>query len=223
MRKMLAVTGLAVVAFSGLAVTTTAAEAATTYAPKAALSGSRYCQESTGMTRQRVLLDNRGSNATVQYRVVWRGDKGSGSYYTKVAARSTKTTTISIPEGIRMGLTVTSPEKKDGWLVMSKTVEALASCTYKHFEPKASLGKVTCMGSDAIVQVVLDNRLSTDAAVEYGVTTQQPDSDGFQSVRVPAETRRNTYVSVPSGQPVGITVAVGDNEMLTETVPGTAC
>lgn len=229
MSKFLAVAAAAVVpAVSLVALTPGVANAAAEYRADARLSGDRGCIESSGTTTQKVVLDNTKSNRKVQFKVsktlTKAGDQqGGGTDFYMVGAGGKKIITLRIPEQMTMGLHVASPDMGRDWSRLTQVIESRPDCRKVVFDPRATLGGTTCQGADSVVQVNLDNRLSTDESAEYAIETAGWNRSSTTTVIVEPDTLRNTYVSMENGQTTDVVVTVGDEVLMERSLPARQC
>lgn len=226
MHKLIALAATAATAAGFVAAATAPASAALTYNPNAATVDAKFCQD--GVTKQKVAFTNYRATRRVQFNLR-RTNDAAAPYYTSFYVRpgDRKIAWVSVEFDTTVSLRVRSPESADpNSLMVSKVISALPGCRKIVRAPVATLGGTTCIGVDSVVTINLDNRASTDAAVEYQTTATQPESTTTDTTTVPNRTLRNTYVMARSGDdPVHIVVT--DTEtgttLLTRDVPARAC
>jgi len=210
-----------------LATTLTTADtttAATGYDARARLAGEPTCTKtgSQGITRRTVVLDNTRSAHRVQYKVVRDGDRfADPTVYLWVAAHRKKSLTVSVPQRTTVSVRVRVPEMGRQELRLSATVAARHSCYVPRFDPRASLGGVSCHGADSVAQILLDNRSTTDDTVAYEVASSYGDSSASFSVKPASST--SDYVPVPAGGSTHVNVRAAGKRLLSVDVAALSC
>ncbi|MBZ5737727.1 hypothetical protein [Nocardioides mangrovi] len=223
MRK-LAIATVVLGAVATLLTTAGASTAATGYDARAHMSGHRTCTKDArvGVTQRRIVLDNSRSAHRAQFKVVRNGDHDADPVvYVWVPAAAKKRVTVSVPQRTTVSVRVRVPEMGREDLRLSATVRALDSCYVARVAPKASLGGVSCQGSDSVAQIVLDNRDTTDEKVAYAVASSYGDSTASFTVR-PASSS-NYYLTVPTGRSTHVDVRAAGKRLLATDIAAVSC
>lgn len=198
--------------------------AATGYDARARAAGDRTCTRTPamGVTQRRFVLDNSRSTHRVQFKVVREGDRYADAVtYVWVGAHRRKSVTVSVPQRRTASLRVRVPEMGRQDLRLSTTVASLETCYVPTVDPKASLGGVSCHGSDSVAQIVLDNRSTSDRRIHYTVTSSYGDSSASLMVRPASAT--NYYLPVPAGRSTHVGVAAAGDRVLSIDVAAGSC
>lgn len=223
MRK-LAIAATVLGAVATLLSTTAGAEAATRYDARARLSDQPTCvkRDATGITQRTVVLDNMRSAHRVQYRVVRAGDRFADHVvYLWVKAHARRSVVVSVPQRSQVSVRVRVPEMGAKSLRLSAILEARASCYVETVDPKATLGGVSCSGSDSVARIVLDNRATSDDKVDYTVTSSYGDSTASLTVKPASAT--NYYLTVPAGSSTHVMVTAAGHRVLSTDVTAVSC
>jgi hypothetical protein len=211
-------------AVATLLTTAGASTAAARYDARAHLSGQRTCVkiDGTGVTRRPIVLDNRRSEHRVQFKVVRSGDQvARHTVYVWVPAHRRKSLIVSVPQRDTASVRVRVPEMGRRELRLSTTVAALQSCYVPTVDPRASLGGVSCHGTDAVAQIVLDNRSTSDDAIAYTVRSSYGRSSASFTVRPASST--NDYLPVPAGGSTHVRVTAAGQRLLWTDVAAVNC
>lgn len=204
--------------------TSASTSASTGFDARARLSGKATCSRTThlGTTRRTIVLDNTRSARRVQFKLVRDGDRiADPVVYVWVPAHRKRQMTVSVPQRSTVSVRVRVPEMGRQELRLSATVPALASCYVATVDPRASLGGVSCHGGDSVAQIVLDNRATSDKAVDYTVSSSYGDSSASFTVR-PASSV-NDYLPVPAGRSTHVDVTADGREVLSLDVAAASC
>jgi hypothetical protein len=158
----------------------------------------------------------------VQFKVVREGDRFADPVvYVWVPAHRARSVTVSVPQRSTASVRVRVPEMGPRQLRLSRTVSALASCYVTTVDPRASLGGVSCHGTDSVAQIVLDNRSTSDEAIAYTVASSYGGSSASFTVRPGSVT--HDYLPVPAGGSTHVDVTARGGSVLSIDVAAVSC
>lgn len=223
MRKFLTVSAVLAALTALLSFTGSANAVPPGYDARAHLGKHRTCHKyaDMGVTKRLLLLHNKGTKK-VQYHVFRDGDYSAAPVrYVWVKPGQTRKLAVRVPQRKTVAVLVRVPEMGHKQIRLSKTVEAKDSCYVPTLDPRASLGGVSCVGGDSVAQILLDNRGTSNATVDYAVTSSFGHSSATFSVS-PASSV-NDYLPVPAGKSTHVKVTVKGKSLLSLDVAATNC